>query len=103
MLVLPPRRKLVSDQRKVLTTRSNLPASLIILLTTWPDSTHRSWLQGEAARMGQGCPPAGHGALGGWVGGWGCPVEGGIQIRGNRSKGAVGTWRDHLNPPRELG
>ena len=24
------------------------------------------------------------------VGGWGYPAEGGIQIRGNRSKGAVG-------------
>ena len=30
------------DQRKALTTRSHLLASLMILLTTWPDSTHRS-------------------------------------------------------------
>ena len=29
--------KEVPGQRKVLTTSSNLPASLLILLTTWPD------------------------------------------------------------------
>ena len=38
-----------------------------------------------------------------WVGGWGCPAEGGIQIRGNRSKGAVGAWRDHPDPMGESG
>ena len=31
--------KEVPGQRKVLTTSSNLPASLLILLTTWPDPT----------------------------------------------------------------
>ena len=54
----------VPDQRKVPTMSSHLPASLMILLTTWPDPTHGSWLWGEAARMGQGCPPADRGALG---------------------------------------
>ena len=42
----------VPGQRKVLTTSLHLPASLLILLTAWPDPTPRSWLQGEAARMG---------------------------------------------------
>ena len=60
----------VPDQRKVPTMSSHLPASLMILLTTWPDPTHGSWLWGEAARMGQGCPPADREALGG------CPAEG---------------------------
>ena len=36
----------------------------------WPDPTPRIWLQGEAARTGQGCPPADRGALGG------CSAEG---------------------------
>ena len=60
----------VPGQRKVLTTSSHLPASLMFLLTTWPDPTPGSWLQGEATRMGQGCPPADHGAL------EGCPARG---------------------------
>ena len=60
----------VPGQRKVLTTSSHLPASLMILLTTWPDPTSGSWPQGEAARMGQGCPPANRGVLGG------CSAEG---------------------------
>ena len=60
----------VPGQRKVLTTSSHLPASLLILLTTWPDPTPGSWLQGEAARTGQGCPPTDRGAL------QGCPAEG---------------------------
>ena len=60
----------VPGQRRMLTTSSHLPASLMILLTTWPDPTPGSWLQGEAARMGQGCPPANHGAL------EGCPARG---------------------------
>ena len=34
----------VPGQRKALTTSSHLPASLMIFLTTWPDSTPRSWL-----------------------------------------------------------
>ena len=83
----------VPGQRKLPTTSSHLPASLLILLTTWPDPIPRSWLQGEATRTGQGCPPANHGALGG------CPAEGRTQVRGNRSKGAVGAWRDHTDPP----
>ena len=87
----------VPGQRKVLTTSLHLPASLLILLTAWPDPTPRSWLQGEAARTGQGCPPDDRGALGG------CPAEGGIQIRGNRNKGAVGAWSDHPDPPGESG
>ena len=69
----------VPGQRRMLTTSSHLPASLMILLTTWPDPTPGSWLQGEAARTGQGCPPADSGPLR-----WGrgcCPEEGGIQIR----------------------
>ena len=78
----------VSDQLKVLTTSSHLSASLMILLTTWPDSTPR----------GVGCreklPEQGKGVLlqtvGLSVGGWGYPAEGGIQIRSNRNKGAVG-------------
>ena len=60
----------VPGQRNVLTRSSHLLASLIILLTTWPDPTPGSWLQGEAARTGQGCPPADRGAL------QGCPAEG---------------------------
>ena len=78
----------VPGQRKVLTTSSHLPASLMILLTTWPDSNHRSWLQGEAARTGQGCPPAGRGALG-WVGGVA------LQKEGSKSGeiGAKGLWQ----------
>ena len=77
----------VPGQRKVLTTSSHLPASLMILLTTWPDSNHRSWLQGEAARTGQGCSPAGRGALG-WVDGVA------LQKEGSKSGeiGAKGLW-----------
>ena len=60
----------VPGQRKVLTTSSHLPASLLILLTTCPDPIPRSWLQGEVARTGQGRPPADRGALGN------CPEEG---------------------------
>ena len=63
-------------QRKVLTTSSHLPASLMGLLTTWPDPTPGSWLQGEAARTGQGCPPADRQAPGG------CPAERRTQVRG---------------------
>ena len=53
-----------------------LPASLLVLLTTWPDPTPGSWLQGEAARTGQGCPPADRQAPGG------CPAERRTQVRG---------------------
>ena len=78
----------VPGQRKVLTTSSHLPASLMILLTTWPDPTSGSWPQGEAARMGQGCPPADRGALSEWVGGVA------LQKEGSKSGaiGAKGLW-----------
>ena len=83
-----PQVREVPGHRKALTTTSQLSASLMILLTTWPDSTPRSWLQGEAARTGQGCPPADRGALGGWMGG----VV--LQKEGSKSGeiGAKGLW-----------
>ena len=78
----------VPGQRKALTTSSHLPASLMILLTTWPNSIPGSWLQGEAARTGQGCPPADRGALSEWVGGVA------LQKEGSKSGaiGAKGLW-----------
>ena len=83
----------VPGQRNVLTRSSHLPASLMILLTTWPDHTPGSWMQGEASRMGQECLSADHEAL------RGCPAEGRTQVRGNRSKGTADTWRGHTDPP----
>ena len=72
---------------------SHLPASLKILLTTWTDPTPGSWLQGKAARMGQGCPPADRGVLGG------CSAEGRSNRRAIGAKGlraSGGTTRIHL-------
>ena len=63
----------------------------MVLLTTWPDHTPGSWLQGEAAERGKG-------ALLPTVGLPGAALQKeGPKSGGSRSKGAVGAWRNHTH------
>ena len=73
----------VSDQRKVLTTSSHLSASLMILLTTWPDSTPGELVAGRSCQnraRASSCRP------------WGFRWVGGVTLQKEGSKsGAIGT------------
>ena len=77
----------VSDQRKVLTTSSHLSASLMILLTTWPDSTPGELVAGRSCQnraRASSCRP------------WGFRWVGGVTLQKEGSKsgaiGAKGLW-----------